>query len=68
VRQLVDATGAITLAESYQPYGSLFTRGGAGTTSYGFTGEWTDGAINPQQPAFRNIQPIADRWLLKADR
>jgi len=43
VRQVVDASGAVTLAKSYQPYGSVLASAGSGATMYGFTGEQTDG-------------------------
>ena len=42
VRQLAGATGAVTLAKAYQPYGSVLNSAGSSTTNYGFTGEWTD--------------------------
>ena len=42
VRQLVDGSGAVTLARSYEPYGEVLRTAGGGATSYGFTGEWTD--------------------------
>jgi RHS repeat-associated protein len=43
VRQLADAAGAVRLTRSYQPYGSILGSAGDGLTSYGFTGEWTEG-------------------------
>lgn len=42
VRQLTDAQGEITLANAYEPYGSLAQTVGNTQTSYGFTGEFTD--------------------------
>jgi RHS repeat-associated protein len=45
VRQLANASGSVTLARSYEPYGSVLSSAGTGTTSYGFTGEWTDSHI-----------------------
>lgn len=42
VRQLADASGEVTLVKSYQPYGSVLSTSGSGSSSYGFTGEWTD--------------------------
>jgi RHS repeat-associated protein len=42
VRQLVDASGAVRLARSYQPYGELLANNGEGVSVYGFTGEATD--------------------------
>ena len=45
VRQLTDSNGELILAKDYEPYGDMLNRGGNGTTSYGFAGEWTDGYI-----------------------
>ena len=42
VRQLTDSNGAVTLSKSYQPYGSVLSTSGSGSSAYGFTGEWTD--------------------------
>ena len=42
MRQLVDSTGNVTLAKSYQPYGTQANSVGSGLSSYGFTGEMTD--------------------------
>jgi RHS repeat-associated protein len=42
VRQLADNTGAVTLAKSYQPYGTPLTATGSGASIYGFTGEQQD--------------------------
>jgi RHS repeat-associated protein len=42
VRQLANASGVVTLAKSYQPYGSVMSSVGTATSTYGFTGEATD--------------------------
>lgn len=42
VRQLADANGEVTLAKSYDPYGSVTQSVGASETSYGFASEYTD--------------------------
>jgi RHS repeat-associated protein len=42
VRQLADHTGVATLSRNYEPYGDILNSAGSATTSYGFTGEWTD--------------------------
>jgi RHS repeat-associated protein len=42
VRQLADNTGAVTLAKSYQPYGTPLTATGSGASIYGFTSEQQD--------------------------
>ncbi|MBN1657252.1 MAG: hypothetical protein JXA93_02570 [Anaerolineae bacterium] len=39
VRQLADATGDVTLAQGYTPFGVPMWSEGSGSTSYGFTGE-----------------------------
>ena len=44
VRQLVDDSGAVTLARSYEPYGEVLRTAGEGVTRYGFTAEWTTSA------------------------
>jgi RHS repeat-associated protein len=42
VRQLVDGSGNVVLAKDYEPYGEVMNSAGAGSSSYGYTGEWTD--------------------------
>jgi RHS repeat-associated protein len=42
VRQLVEASGAVTLNKTYEPYGEVLGSMGEGASNYGFTGEWTD--------------------------
>jgi len=42
VRQLADGSGAVVLAQSYKPYGEVLSSEGAGSTPYGYIGEWTD--------------------------
>jgi len=39
VRQMVDSSGAVTLARSYDPYGVVTASSGVGQTSYGVTDE-----------------------------
>jgi RHS repeat-associated protein len=41
-RQLVDASGNVVLAKEYGPYGEVLDSTGSGSSSYGYTGEWTD--------------------------
>jgi len=43
VRQLTDVDAAVTLAQSYEPFGSVMASSGLGETNYSFTGEWADG-------------------------
>ena len=42
VRQLADPAGAVTLTQSYAPYGEVTRTVGTSQTSYGFTNEATD--------------------------
>ncbi|MGQ0602628.1 MAG: RHS repeat domain-containing protein [Anaerolineales bacterium] len=42
VRQLANASGAVTLAKGYQPFGTMLSSNGTGASMYGFTGEVTD--------------------------
>jgi RHS repeat-associated protein len=42
VRQLADAGGQATLAQSFDPFGSLFERAGTGASEFGYTGEQED--------------------------
>lgn len=42
VRQLTDASGDITLAKQYDPYGSVAQSVGSGESIYAYTGEQTD--------------------------
>ncbi len=42
VRQLVDASGVVTLERAYQPFGDELDASGVATTAYGYTGEWGD--------------------------
>ena len=49
MRQLTDASGAVSLAKSYDPYGqlrNLAQRAGSPATPLGYTGEMTDLAAN----------------------
>lgn len=45
VRQLVDASGAVVLTKSYDPYGNGMANVGAASSRYGYTGEQTDSYI-----------------------
>jgi RHS repeat-associated protein len=42
VRQLVDASGVVSLARGYRPFGDPLTTVGSGATTYGFAGEQRD--------------------------
>jgi RHS repeat-associated protein len=42
VRQIVDANGNVTLAESYEPYGSVLTSTGTASSIFAYAGEQID--------------------------
>ena len=42
VRQIVDANGNITLAKSYEPYGTVLTSTGAASSIFAYAGEQID--------------------------
>jgi uncharacterized protein RhaS with RHS repeats len=42
VRQVVDPTGSVTLAQSYDPFGGLLTSAGSGGSVFDYTGEQVD--------------------------
>lgn len=42
VRQIVDADGNVTLAESYEPYGSVLTSTGTASSIFAYAGEQLD--------------------------
>ena len=42
VRQIVDASGTVQFAQSYEPYGDVLANVGSGGGNYGYAGEWTD--------------------------
>ncbi|MDX9956475.1 MAG: RHS repeat-associated core domain-containing protein [Anaerolineae bacterium] len=42
MRQLTEPAGDVLLAQTFDPYGSLYARAGEGVTSFGFTGEYGD--------------------------
>lgn len=43
VRQLATSTGAVSLARSYEPFGSVMSSLGSASTAFSFTGEQRDG-------------------------
>jgi len=46
VRQLANASGSVTLARSYEPYGSVMSSAGSGSSVFAFTGEQYDASTN----------------------
>jgi RHS repeat-associated protein len=62
VRQLANGAGVAILAKAYEPFGSPLSAGGLATTSYGFTGEWTD-ATGLVHLRARYYQPEVGRFF-----
>jgi len=62
VRQLANSSGAVTLAKSYQPYGSVLSSAGSGTSNYAFTGEWQD-ATNLLHLRARYLSVYLNQWI-----
>jgi len=46
VRQLANASGSVTLAKSYEPYGNVLSSAGSGSSVFAFTGEQYDASTN----------------------
>ena len=65
VRQIVDASGEVLLAQSYEPYGEVLASAGEGNSSYGFTGEMQDSYIKLIYLRSRMYSPVAGRFLTK---
>jgi RHS repeat-associated protein len=63
VRQMVDETGAVTLQQSYSPYGEVVVSEGTGETDYAFTGEWQSASTNLVYLRARFYQPSTGRFL-----
>ena len=64
VRQVADAAGDVTLAQSFKPYGGVLESAGDGATAYAFTGEWTDetGLVHLRA---RDYAPASGRFLTR---
>ncbi|MBI3242750.1 MAG: hypothetical protein HYZ49_10705 [Chloroflexi bacterium] len=65
VRQLADATGEVTLARSFEPFGSPLTSVGAGSSVFAFTGEQFDGATGLTFLRARFYASATGRFLTK---
>ncbi len=63
VRQLTDASGAITYARAYDPYGVVTATSGASTTPYGYTGEYTSNDLVYLRA--RHYDPAMGRFLTR---
>ena len=64
VRNLASTGGAVSLARSYDPFGSLLASTGIGMTNYGFAGEWTD-QTGLQNLRARYFVPSMGRFLTR---
>jgi RHS repeat-associated protein len=65
VRQLADGSGAVTMAMSYDPFGSTGSSLGNATTIYGFTGEQQDSYIKLINLRSRLYSPATGRFLTR---
>ena len=65
MRQMVDSMGVVGMAEVYEPFGEVMNSDGSATTSYGFTGEWTDGYIELVNLRSRMYSPGTGRFLTR---
>jgi RHS repeat-associated protein len=66
VRQLADESGAVTLAQAYEPYGSPAALAGTASSMYGFTGEQQD-ATGLVYLRARYYYPITGRFVQADD-
>jgi RHS repeat-associated protein len=64
VRQLAESDGVVSMSKVYQPFGEVMNNIGPGTTSYGFTGEWTD-STDLVYLRSRYYQPDMGRFISK---
>lgn len=62
VRQLTDATGAVTLAKDYGPFGDVVSSLGTTSTTYGFTAEQTDSSTGLVYLRARYYSPYQGRF------
>ncbi len=64
-RQLADPAGAVTLTQSYAPYGETISSVGSGYSAYQFTGEMRDSYIKLIYLRSRYYAPETGRFLTK---
>jgi RHS repeat-associated protein len=62
VRQMTDQSGAVTFAQTYDPYGVVTQAGGTSQSAYGFTGEMTDSYTNLVYFRARFYNPLDGRF------
>jgi len=63
VRQLSNAGGQVTLAQSYDPFGVLFESAGSGASEFRYTGEWWNDAAKLLYLRARYYEPGTGRFL-----
>ncbi|HKZ55811.1 MAG TPA: RHS repeat-associated core domain-containing protein, partial [Anaerolineales bacterium] len=64
VRQLADPSAGVTLARSYEPFGTALASRGDASTAYAFVGEWTD-ATGLVHLRARYLDPVVARFLTR---
>ncbi len=65
VRQIADANGNVTLAESYEPYGSVLNSSGSASSIFGFSGEQVDTYIKLLFLRARYMNPTLGIFLAR---
>jgi RHS repeat-associated protein len=65
VRQLSDATGQVTLARSYTPFGAPLSQVGTGQGSFGYAGEQRDASAGLTFLRARYYDPATGRFLTR---
>jgi RHS repeat-associated protein len=65
VRQLTDASGSVTLAKNYEPYGSVLGSVGSGGSAFAFTGEQYDAATKLTFLRTRYLSNVTGRFLTR---
>jgi len=63
VRQLSNAGGQVTLAQSFDPFGNLFETSGAATSAFAYTGEWYGSYNELLFLRARYYDPVVGRFL-----
>ena len=65
MRQLTDASGAVTLTQSYTPYGEVLASKGIASTDYAFTGESYDPQNGLVYLRARSYRPAEGKFVSK---
>jgi RHS repeat-associated protein len=63
VRQLSNAVGQVTLAQSYDPFGNVLEVTGSGKSGFGYTGEQADGSTGLIFLRARYFDPATGRFI-----